>query len=186
MPKSTILNPLETTDWDARLEPLKDSFAAKLNVYRVMANHPALLQAWAGLRRHLVLENELGPQLAEAVILRASRHLGSAYERAHHIVRGREHGLSDVRISELLTADRPENPADATVAGCVDDLMEQKRLTPASREALVDLVGSKGMLDLVALVGFYSTLGYILNSFETPIDDDIATALAAQPLAGGQ
>lgn len=183
MTKSSILLPLETDEWDPQLEFLKDGFAAKLNVYRVMANHPALLEAWFALRQHLVHENELGAQLAEAVILRASHHLGSAYERAHHIVRGRGHGLSDIRISDLLSANQPEYPADAIVARCVDDLMGHKRLTLTSREALVDLVGRKGMLDLVALVGFYSTLGYILNSFETPIDDDIAAELRLSPLS---
>jgi 4-carboxymuconolactone decarboxylase len=37
-------------------------------------------------------------------------------------------------------------------------------------------------LDVIATVGFYSTLGYILNSFETPLDDNIVREMADQPL----
>ena len=38
------------------------------------------------------------------------------------------------------------------------------------------------MLDLIATVGFYTTLAFIVNSFDTPLDADIAEALARRPL----
>ena len=36
----------------------------------------------------------------------------------------------------------------------------------------------------MATVGFYSTLGFLLNTFGTPLDDDIAAKLVAAPLEG--
>jgi hypothetical protein len=38
------------------------------------------------------------------------------------------------------------------------------------------------MFDLMATVGFYSTLGFILNTAKTPLDSEIAGDLAAAPL----
>jgi hypothetical protein len=37
------------------------------------------------------------------------------------------------------------------------------------------------MFDVIATLGFSSTLGYILNTFDTPLDDDIAAALTETP-----
>jgi len=44
------------------------------------------------------------------------------------------------------------------------------------------LVGKEGVLDTIATVGFYSTLGFILNSFNTPLDDNILNEMTNQPL----
>jgi hypothetical protein len=73
---------------------------------------------------------------------------------------------------------------DAVLAQAVDDLFDIKRLSEASRNALTDLVGKEGVLDLMATVGFYSTLGFILNTFEVPLDADAVLALEKSPLKG--
>jgi 4-carboxymuconolactone decarboxylase len=71
---------------------------------------------------------------------------------------------------------------DATLARAVDELFAQRKLSAETIVAVQDLVGKEGVLDVIATVGFYSTLGYILNSFETPLDDNIVREMADQPL----
>jgi hypothetical protein len=34
------------------------------------------------------------------------------------------------------------------------------------------------MMDVIATVGFYTTLSYILNSFDPPVDDSVAARFA--------
>jgi hypothetical protein len=48
---------------------------------------------------------------------------------------------------------------------------------------LYSLVGKEGVLDTIATVGFYSTLGFMINSFNTPIDDDIMNEMINQPIS---
>ena len=52
------------------------------------------------------------------------------------------------------------------------------RRTPKGRQlddaALAEALGREAVFDLIATVGFYSVLGYILMSYDTPIDDRIA------------
>ena len=79
--------PLSDTDWPPALADMAQGFAGRLNVYRTMAHHPALLRAWAPLRGHVVQTSTLGPQISEVVILRTGHRLGAAYEWAHHISR---------------------------------------------------------------------------------------------------
>ena len=173
--------PLQDDDWPESAEALKDSFATKLNVYRTMAHNPALLNAWAPLRQHVVLDNALGNELSEVAILRTGHRLGSSYEWSQHVHRARACGMSDSRINKVRGPLEGMRKDDATVARAVDELFYEKRLSPHTQQALVDLVGKEGMLDVIATVGFYSTLGYILNSCETPLDDDIAEALQEKP-----
>ncbi len=44
--------PLSDSDWPAEISDMLPGFAGKLNVYRTMAHHPALLRAWSDLREH--------------------------------------------------------------------------------------------------------------------------------------
>lgn len=175
--------PLSDDDWPAPALALREGFAGRLNVYRTMAHNPDLLTAWAPLRQHVVLDNALGQQLSEVAILRTGHRLGSSYEWSQHVSRARACGMEDARIDSIRGPVEGMAPDDATIAGAVDQLFDDKRLSPQVQQALVDLVGRKGLFDVIATVGFYSTLGYILNSCETPLDDDIAAELAARPFA---
>lgn len=180
---SAMLQPLGPEDWPDELNDLKDAFFGRANVYRVMAHHPRLVSVWTGLRQHVVIETALGRARSEVAILRAATKTGSAYEWAHHIVRARDVGLSDARIASLRGDIDGVSLEDRPIAEAVDQLLDGARIAPETLRDLHASVGAEGVLDLMATVGFYSTLAYILNSFETEIDDDIAAALRENPLS---
>ncbi len=173
------MDPLRDADWPEAVDDLRAGFAGRLNVYRVMAHHPDLLSAFAGLRGHVVQNTALGPERAEVVILRLAHRLGSAYEWAHHVVRGRRAGLSDARIRTLRGDPEAMAASDAALARAVDALVDHHKLTDAQAQAVG---GPKAVLDLIATVGMYLTLGFIVESFATPVDDDVAAELASAPL----
>lgn len=175
--------PISDTDWPEEIANMLPGFAGSLNVYRTMAHHPALLKAWATLREHVVNQTTLGPLRSEVVILRSGARLGSNYEWQQHIIRARKAGLSDKRISQLNGAiDQIEHDEDRVLAQTVDMLFDKHGLSAEIQENLTALIGKKGVVDLMATVGFYSTLGFILNSFDTPLDGDIAQELTRSPL----
>lgn len=183
MPKEPLLlsvcPPLDAAAWPAEIEDLRAGFAGQLNVYRLMAHHPALLRAWAPLRQHIVKDSALGPERSEVVILRAAHRMGSAYEWAHHVSRARKIGLSDGRIAALR--DTPVGE-DGLIARAVDCLFDLRRLPAALEAELADAIGREAVFDLVATVGFYSVLGHLLMTYDTPIDDDVACDMALRPL----
>lgn len=158
---------------DEQLPADAPAFAAKLNVYRTMAHNPALLAAWAPLRGHVVLGGALTEAQKEIVILRTGYHWGSAYERAHHVVRGRLAGLSDARIARTAKPAEDWDVADEDTAlmAATDALLTHGRLS----ESQLKTLDPAWLLDIMATIGFYSTLAFIVNSFETPIDPDIAS-----------
>lgn len=176
---TTSCPPLSDADWPADILDLRDGFAGALNVYRTMAHHPALLRAWAPLRQHVVKDSALGPVRSELVILRAAHRMGSAYEWAHHVSRARALGLPDERIAAMRGMPEGE---DGLIATAVDALFDRRRLPEALEADLTRHLGREAVFDLIATVGFYSVLGHILMTYDTPIDDGVAAEMAARPL----
>lgn len=162
--------PISDEAWPDRLADMKGGFATGLNVYRTMAHHPALLRAWAPLRQHIVKENALGPERLEVVILRAAYRLGSDYEWSQHVDRARKLGFESDRIEAIRSGAEGH---DLLLVRAVDALLDDRRLTPAQEAELAGIFGRDAVIDLIATVGFYSTLGYLLMTYETPLDDDI-------------
>lgn len=171
--------PINDADWPESIADMKGGFAGALNVYRTMAHHPALLKAWSPLRQHVVKDSALGPVRSEVVILRAAHRMGSPYEWAHHVSRARVLGMSDARIAALRG--QPEGE-DGLIARAVDALFDERRLSLALEAELAAALGREAVFDLIATVGFYSVLGYLLMTYETPIDAAVAKEMAERPL----
>ena len=170
--------PISDADWPEEITDLREGFAGALNVYRTMAHHPALLRAWAPLRQHVVKENALGPELTEVVILRAGLRMGSAYEWAHHVSRALALGFSEQRITAIRGT--PEG-IDGLIVNAVDALFDERMLAQEQEAELAEAIGRKAVIDLIAMVGFYSVLGYLLKTYNTPIDDTIQQEAQKQP-----
>ncbi len=170
--------PIADADWPEEITDLRVGFAGALNVYRTMAHHPALLEAWAPLRQHVVKENALGPELTEVVILRAGVRMGSAYEWAHHVSRALALGFSEHRITAIRGT--PEG-IDGLIVNAVDALFDKRMLTQEQEAELAEAIGRTAVIDLIAMVGFYSVLGYLLNTYDTPIDQAIQQQARQQP-----
>lgn len=173
--------PISNADWPDELAEFRDGFAGALNVYRTMAHHPALLTAWAPLRQHVVKENALGPELTEVVILRAGFRLASAYEWAHHVSRALALGFSEARINAIRGVPQRSTGVDGLIIDAVDALLDQHRLSKTQEAALAEAIGRKAVIDLIAMVGFYSVLGYLLKTYDTPIDDAIQQQAQENP-----
>lgn len=176
----SVAPPRETADWPASLDAMRDGFAGQLNVYKVMAHHPALLLAWRTLRQHVVLDSSLTRRQSEIVILRAGHRWGAGYEWAHHVVRGRHAGLSDAEIERARQP--PESwpaAADTLLMRAVDALLDDGKLSTTDIAPLEASIGLAGIFDVMATVGMYTTLAFIVKTFDTPLEPDIRAAAGA-------
>lgn len=169
------LSPLADGAWPAEIGELRREFAGALNVYRTMAHHPRLLAAWAPLRRHVVLQNSLPPRLQELVVLRTAFHARSRYEWSHHVARALAAGLSRREIDAAGCGDPAAglDPLEQDVVLAVDELQANYRLSVILRDRLRGRLSVQQVLDLMALVGFYHVLAFMLETFDTPLDDGV-------------
>lgn len=171
MTESSPIGPKPPKDWPACIDHLREGFAGQLNVYRTMAHHPDLLNSWQALRGHVVMDNALGFERLEVAILRIAARLGSRYEWEHHVNRAKTLGFSQTRIHSLRGKTDDMVGDDRIITQAVDALIDCTRLPPSLLADVTQMVGTKGVLDLMATVGFYKTLGCIVETFDVPMDD---------------
>ena len=159
------LEPISPERWPAELAVIKGMIPSDLNVYRTMAHDPQLLLALAPLRKHIVVDTLLSKRQMEFVVLRTARNTGTEYEWAHHVRRGKACGMTDaeiesVRVSEPIAF---EPPVSALMCA-VDELTQQRAISPETWRSLDRMYGPTHILPIIATVGFYTLLAYVINS----------------------
>lgn len=174
-----MLKLVSNAEWPVEIADMRDGFAGRLNVYRIMAHHPRLLRAWENFRNHVVIGTALGAERSEVVVLRTGLNLRSDYEWAHHVHRARKLGMPDQRILAISGDGCDLSPGDALLVRGTDQLFHHRRLLPKTQGAILATFGKEGMLDLMATVAHYSMLGFMLNSCDVDLDADVA---AEEPL----
>src|SRR6185369_13025763 len=71
------------------------------NLYRALANHPALVAAWTEFSKMLRHDTRTPRALRELVILRGGQLMGSEYEWAQHLPMARKAGVTEAQIEAL-------------------------------------------------------------------------------------
>ena len=148
-----------------------------LNIHRLTAHSPDLLDASASLRNYLVKESSLTDRQREILILRAAYIMQSEYEWTHHVVRGRAAGLSDGEIARVRTgADAAGwTEEEGAVLRLVDEMYAEQMLSVETTRQLLAGIGESGVIDAVFTVGYYITLGTLLKTFAVPLDEVVAS-----------
>ncbi len=185
MDSESSIRPIAVDDWSGSLEQvIEDMGGHPINIHRLLANHPALLNAWWPLRNHTVSGGALGDRLVELLILRVSLHLGSWYEWSSHVVRALEAGISEQEIRRVAQRDLDDefDDRESALLLTIDELMLRQKLTPEMRSVLESRFSREQVLDILVTCGVYRLLGMLLATWDVPLDgtvrEDIPEALA--------
>lgn len=172
--------PLAAGEWDESLAHIvEDMHGRPINVHGLMANHPPLLEAWWDIRNYTVAGGDLGKRNAELVILRVAWHMRCWYEWASHVHRGQAAGLSMQEIDRV--GDGPDAagwlPHECALLRAVDDLVACRRIASSTLAALRLHFSDQQVMDLVVTQGAYVILACLLNTWDIPLDAEVAAAL---------
>jgi alkylhydroperoxidase family enzyme len=166
------LAPLPPAQWSPELEDIRNSLGKPLNIHNIMAHHAALTRAWMPYRNHIVANSSLEPKHRELLILRTARNCDSIYEWEHHVVRGRDAGLSDEEIQRVK-----EEPAAAKwppdvrfLLQAADECHCNSAISDATYQELCLHFDEQQQLDIIATVGMYMTLAIIIKTYRVPME----------------
>lgn len=162
------LPPLPIAQWDASLTSVIDDMkGAPLNVHRLMANNPALLNAWWNFRNYMVAGGTLGKRRGELVILRVAMRAKAWYEWASHVDRALKAGISldEIMAVQDATISDDWHASEHDLLLAVDQLMDEKRISRDLLERLSVHFSKAQIMDIMALHGMYVTLAYLIKTW---------------------
>lgn len=174
------LEPLSTKEWDSSLQPvIADMNGNPINVHKLMAHNPALLNAWWNFRNYSVTGGALGKRLGELVILRVAIHMRAWYEWGSHVERGLACGLTLEEIEQVKDTPSPDDwPEREYLLLCaVDELVTAHAISPSLLAKLNALYSNQQILDLIAIQGMYVILGCMINTWGLELDERVQEKL---------
>jgi 4-carboxymuconolactone decarboxylase len=152
--------------------------------FLVLMHHPALAQHIQALGEHLRFGTGIPQALVEIAVLVTARRWTCQYEWVAHERIGRKEGVPDHVIAAIAAGRRPE-PMTADQA-LVHDVAQAAHAGGELPDALFAAAearfGKAGVLDLLALCGYYAMLAMVLNTARPTLPDGMAPPLA--PLEG--
>jgi 4-carboxymuconolactone decarboxylase len=139
--------------------------------FRPLLYQPDLLSHVRGLGDHLRFKLKLSMALAEIAVLVAARRWTCQFEWYRHAPFAEKEGLSASIIAAIKDGRRPAemNEDETVVYDVCTTIQESGRLPDALFEAATARFGRDGVLELLALCGYYSMLAFVLNVADDPL-----------------
>jgi len=129
---------------------------------------------------YIRFKSSLGFKLNELAILITARHWNAQYEWFAHHRLALQAGLDPEIAKAIAQGNRPSNmPADeAIIYDFCTELHQQKAVSDPTYQATLQRFGEQGLMDLIAVNGYYSLVAMVLNVDRTPIPDGGVPPLA--------
>lgn len=139
-------------------------------IFHLLLEAPAVASAAQKLGAELRYRTSLGPKLSELAILVTARHWGADYEWAVHAPEAAKVGLPDDVIAAVSGKRRPESD-DGDVLLVHDvarALLDEHDVPDALYAAALARLGRQTLVELTAVVGYYSMLAIAIRCFRLP------------------
>ncbi len=172
----TKLNPDQRKVYDAIANGprggVRGPFLALLHV-------PELADRIQHLGEYLRYKTSFSRKLAELAIITTARGLRCHYEWFAHAKIAAEAGLAAAAIEAIRTGKDPalSDPQERLVYQFARELVNERRVSDATYEAVTKTFGSSGAVELAGIVGYYSMIAMTLNGHDIiptpplPFDD---------------
>ena len=173
--------PVDVERWPPELSAIAADMNGKpINVHKLMANNPALLNAWWTFRNHSVNGGTLGPRKAELLILRVGVHMNSWYEWGSHVDRALKLGIDIDEIQRVLQPDTREDwsTEDAALLRAVDELTGDHAIQAQTLATLEQHHSNAQIMDLIAIHGMYLILAGMIKTWGLALDAEVSQRIA--------
>jgi len=145
---------------------------------RAALHNAELADRWQALGALLRYSTTLTPRQSELAILVTGRHCRSPFEWFAHRPEGEKAGIETPVIEALLAQRRPEglDATDAAIYQYALELNQSRSVSGRTHAAAVQALGERGVVELTALVGYYTMVAMTLNAHEIPLPPDAVPA----------
>jgi 4-carboxymuconolactone decarboxylase len=112
----------------------------------------------------------IGRRNTEFVILLTARSWSQQFEWGQHAPIAQREGIEPAKISAIADGRRPPNMTDEEemLYNFADELLRNKSVSEPTFTRVKAKFGEQGVIDVTALMGYYTTLAMIMNVAQTP------------------
>ncbi len=131
---------------------------------------PETLTRVQQLGAHLRFKSTLPPRLSEYLILLVARTWTQGTEWHAHRGLALKGGLKEEIAEAISEGRRPDKMADdeAALWDLYDELQRNRSVSDATYAKLLSHFGEQGVIDAVAILGYYTLLAMVLNTTRVP------------------
>jgi 4-carboxymuconolactone decarboxylase len=139
--------------------------------FNAWTRSPVLAERLQKVGEYIRFETSLPLRLNEFAILIAARHWTSQYEWFAHLPLALKAGLDPKVASELADNRRPAGMKDdeAAIYDFCTQLHRTRNVTDEAFNRAKQLFGEKGVMDLIGVTGYYTTVSMTLNVANVPL-----------------
>jgi 4-carboxymuconolactone decarboxylase len=182
MPRIPLFSPEDATPEQRRVyDAIVSGPRGRLQGPLRAALHRAeLADKWQQFGEILRYRTSLPPRLSELAILVTARHCHCNLEWHIHEQMARAAGLEEVIIEDIRAGTRPgAADADALVIfDYADELNRTKTVSETTYRGALELCAIVGVVELTALIGYYTMVAMTLNAHDIPLPDGAPPAFA--------
>lgn len=151
-----------------------------------LLHNPPLARRIQALGEHLRFGTSFSDDLTEIAVLATARHWTCQNEWVPHAKFAQKAGLPDAVIDAIAKGMPPPGLTgdQALVLEFAQQTLRAGQPSDTSYDAAQARFGRAGVLDLLALCGYYSMLAMVLNAARLPLADGVAPPLAPLPSTG--
>ncbi len=145
---------------------------------RAALHNAELADRWQALGALLRYQTSLTPRQSELAILVTARACQSPFEWYAHRLEAEKAGVDAPVIEAILAGSSPPGLSDddASIVRFARELNTMRSVSDASYADTLQRFGERTVVELTALVGYYTMVAMTLNAHEIPLPDGVAPA----------
>ena len=155
---------------------------------RAALHNPELADKWQALGALLRYGTSLPPRLSEIAILVTGRACRSPFEWYAHRVEAEKAGIERGIIDAILAESTPPGMSadDSAVYHYALELNRHNSVSDATYAVALARFGERTLVELTALIGYYTMVAMTLNCHEIPLPEGVEPAFPLPQHAGLQ
>ncbi len=178
MEQSPRLRPLDPSEFTSEQKALVGDWD-KMHFATVTVRHPQMYQVFLPYLARLIRETSLPPRDREVLIIRTLAIADESYEQAHHLNIALNAGLNEPEVAAVKGSGKGLSAFDHLLMRAADELLADYQLSDETWGAIAECYSEVQLMEVVYLVGCYTTMAMLTKTFRIPLEDDADSSFKA-------
>ena len=141
--------------------------------FQLLIRAPEICGHASALGEHLRWGSSLPDRLSELAIITTARFWRAQYEWYAHAPLAEKAGVPHAAVEAIRTGGTPVFVAhdEALVYRICSEIFRTQRLSDASFNEAVAALGEQGLVEVIAIIGYYTLIGNTLNVFQVALPE---------------